>query len=131
VEVTWSRAPVATALVAQLSAALGPGVKVHHAPPEVINGPCVVVSRPQLVACSTIAPAVDEVTLPIVVASGIEQEDNLDAILATCRSAVMADSTLQGSVHVAYPTEIRNWRNLTGAGGIQLLLAELIITLQM
>jgi hypothetical protein len=128
--VTWNRAPVAAALVAMLGPATG-GLKVHPYPPEIINGPCVVVSRPQPVLCSAVAPTVDEVTLPVIVASGVEQEAALETVLTQCRSAIQNDSTLQGSVQVAWPAEIRNWRNITGAGGTQLLLAELILTIRM
>ena len=126
---TWNRAPVATALVNMLGPATG--LHVHRYPPETLNGPCVVVSRPQPVACSAVAPTIDEVTLPVIVAGGMEQEEALEGFITQCRTAILADSTLQGSVQVAWPAEIRNWRNLTGAGGIQLLLAELILTIRM
>ena len=82
-------------------------------------------------ACSAVAPTIDEITLPLVIAGGIEQEEALEGFITQCRTAILADSTLQGSVQVAWPAEIRNWRNLTGAGGIQLLLAELILTIRM
>ena len=127
---TWSRAPVAAALVDMLTAATE-GLRVHPAPPEIINGPCIVISRPQPVLCSAAAVAVDEVTLPVIVASGVEQEQALEDIIAVCRAAVLADPTLGHSVAAAWPAEIRNWRNVTGAGGIQLLLAELILTIHM
>ena len=126
---TWNRTPVATALVNLLGPATG--LVVHPSPPELLNGPCVVVSRPQPVVCSSVAPTIDEITLPVVVVGGVEQEAAMETILGQCRAAVMGDSTLQGSVQIAWPAEIRNWRNLTGAGGIQLLLAELILTIHM
>jgi hypothetical protein len=127
--VTWQRAPVAAALVNLFGPATG--LVVHPAPPEIINGPCVVIGRPQVVLCSTVAPGVDEVTLPVIVASGVEQEANLDQLLATLRTALMGAPSLSGAVQNAWPAEIRNWRNVTGAGGTQLLLAELIVTIHM
>ena len=36
-----------------------------------------------------------------------------------------------GSVKASWCYQERNWRNVTGAGGIQLLLVELILTIQM
>jgi hypothetical protein len=111
--------------------ALGPGVHVHRLPPEIINPPSVVISRPQPVLYSAVAPTIDEATLPIVIAHGVEQEEQLEYLKNQCKSAVLADRTLLGTVQAAWPSEERNWRNVTGAGGIQLLLAELILTIHM
>jgi hypothetical protein len=43
----------------------------------------------------------------------------------------MADPKLQGTVLNAWPVEERNWRNVIGAGGIQLLYVELVIQVTM
>jgi hypothetical protein len=91
---------------------------------------CVVVSRPT-VMYSTVAPGIDEATLPLVIAGGIETEDKVEALKQVCRQTILADPTLGGAVPNCYPTQERNWRNITGAGGIQLLLVELILTVQM
>jgi hypothetical protein len=126
---SWDRALVSAALVDVLGPATG--VTVHAAPPEVLNPMCVVVARPQTVAYSTVGLGVDEATLPVVIAGGVETEDRIEALKTACRAAIMADPTLGGKVPNCYPTEERNWRNVTGAGGIQLLLVELILTVQM
>jgi hypothetical protein len=126
---SWDRAVVAAALVDILGAATG--VKVHPFPPEIINPPCVVVSRPQPVAYAVAGLGVDEATLPVVIAGGVETEDAIEALKAACIKAVLANPGLGGTVHMCWPAEERNWRNLTGAGGVQLLLVELILTIQM
>jgi hypothetical protein len=92
---------------------------------------CVVVHRPTSVAYSAAALGVDEASLPLVVVGGIETEDRIEALKDTCRQAVLADQTLGGAVLAAWPSEERNWRNYTGAGGIQLLQVELVLTIQM
>jgi hypothetical protein len=126
--VSWDRQAVADALVDTLAVT---GVKVHPKPPEVLNPMCVVVGRPQPVAYSTIAFSVDEATLPVVVVGGVETEDQIETLKNDCRAAIAKDPQLGGTVQAAYCTEERNWRNVTGAGGIQLLLVELILTVQM
>jgi hypothetical protein len=127
---TWQRQPVAQALVSVLGAAV-PAVSVHPYPPETLNGPCVVVMRPQLVTYSAVSFSIDEASLPLAIVSGIEQEDQIDAIRDSIRKAVEANPTLGGVVQNAYPAEERNWRNVTGAGGIQLLMVEFILTVVM
>jgi hypothetical protein len=127
---SWNRTPVAGALVAMLGPAAG-GVKVHERPPETVNPMCVVIDRPQTVLFSTVAPGIDEATLPVILVGGVETEDALEAIKTACKTAVLADPTLKGTVQAAWPAEERNWRNMTGAGGIQLLTVELILTIQM
>jgi hypothetical protein len=127
--VSWDRAQVSAALVDILGPATG--VTVHPAPPETLNPMCVVVHRPTSVAYSAAALCVDEASLPLVVVGGIESEDRVEALKETCRQAVFADQTLDGAVLAAWPAEERNWRNYTGAGGIQLLQVELVLTIQM
>lgn len=128
---SWDRATVSAALVSVLGPATG--VTVHRSPPETLNPNCVVVSRPQTVAYSTIAPGIDEATLPLVIVGGVETEDRIEALKELCRATIRSDPTLGGAAPTlnAYPSEERNWRNVTGAGGIQLLLCELILTVQM
>lgn len=127
---SWQRAPVASALVAIITPVVG-GIKVFPSPPELINGPAVVVSRPTTVVYNTVGMGIDEAELPVVIASGVEQEANVDALKIQVRHAIEADRTLQGSVADAHPTGERNWRNLTGAGGTQLLLVELVLQIRM
>jgi hypothetical protein len=128
--VTWNRAACSEALVAVLGPAL-PTVTIHRRPPEVINPFCVVISRPSSVSYATASLGTDEATLPLIVAGGSETEDQVEDIKNTARAAVAASPTLGGAVQAVWCTEERNWRNLTGAGGIQLLLVELVVTVQM
>jgi hypothetical protein len=125
----WDRALVADTLVSILGAATG--VKVHPVPPEIVNPMSIVISRPQPVSYDTFALGVDEATLPVLIVGGVETENQIETLKDACRQAVMADPSLGGVVMDATPTEERNWRNLTGAGGIQLLLVELILTIRM
>jgi hypothetical protein len=128
---TWQRKVVTDYLVTLLTNATEGAVKVHPFPPETINGPCIVVMRPQPSLYSTVAFGIDDTTLPLSVVSGAEQEDALDSIKAACRSAIEGDPTLGGNVQQCFATEERNWRNVTGAGGIQLLIVEMILTVYM
>jgi len=129
--VTWSRKPVADYLVTLLGQATAGSVKIHPSPPEIVNGPCVVVARPVSVRYKVVSFCQDEATLPLVLVSGIEQEESLDSLKGAVIAAIAADPTLGGTVAQATPTEERGWRNLTGAGGTQLLLVELILTVWM
>jgi len=126
---SWDRAVVADALVG----VLGPvtGVKVHSLPPEVLNPMCVVVGRPKPVAYDSFALSVDDATLPVLIVGGVETEEAVDDLKAACRQAIAANPTLSGQVTSAQCVEERNWRNVTGAGGIQLLLVELILQIRM
>ena len=126
---TWDRTAVSTALVSLLGPATQ--VTVHGRPPETLNGPCLVVGRPQPVVYATAGLGVDEATLPVIVVSGVETEDQVEALKNTCRQTILANPSLGGVVQACYPAEERNWRNLTGAGGVQLLLVELILTVRM
>jgi hypothetical protein len=126
---SWDRAAVAASLVDILGPATG--VMVHERPPETLNPPCVVISRPTTVLYSTVAFGIDEATLPVIIVGGIESEDTVEATKNAVKDAVLADLSLGGSVKAAWPSEERNWLNRTGAGGIQLLTVELILTVQM
>jgi hypothetical protein len=126
---TWNRSAVAQALVDVLGPATG--VKVHARPPEIVNPMCLVVSRPQLVQFSAAAMGIDEATLPVIIVGGIETEDQMEELKDAAAAAVRADQTLGGAVVAAWPAEERNWLNMTGAGGIQLLRVDLMLTVQM
>jgi hypothetical protein len=128
---SWSRAPVATALAGMVRSATAGSVYVHETPPEVLNPPAVVIMRPVTVAYSTAYLGIDDVQLPLAIVGGIEQDDAIDALKSTVRQAVEADSSLAGVVQKAWPIEERNWRNVTGAGGIQLLYVELVLQITM
>jgi hypothetical protein len=127
---TWNRQTAADALVAVLGAA-NPGVQIHDSPPNTLNPMCVVVMRPQVVMYNTAAFAIDEATLPVAIVGGTESEDLIDAIRDACRKAIDADPTLGGAVASAYCEQERNWRNVTGAGGVQLLYVELVLLVRM
>jgi len=129
--VSWSRTPVAQALVAMVSAATANGVYVHETPPEIVNPLCVVVLRPVAVTYSGAAFAVDDVELPVAIVGGLVADDAIDDLKTTVRQTVEGDPTLKGVVAQAWPTGERNWRNITGAGGIQLLYVELVLQIQM
>jgi hypothetical protein len=127
--VTWSRTVAAAALADVLAAATT--ATVHDSPPEVINPPCVIVGRPDQVSYANVGMGIDEATVPVIFAGGVETEDALDDLKTTCRKAVDADPTLGGQALSAVATGERNWRNLTGAGGIQLILCEMVVTVRM
>ena len=80
---------------------------------------------------ATAGLGVDEATLPLIVVGGAETEDTVEQIKNTAKQAIDAAFTLGGKVQAAWCTEERNWRNQTGAGGIQLLLVELVVMVQM
>jgi hypothetical protein len=128
---SWDRHTVATALVSVLGAATEGAVKIHPLPPEIVNPMAVVVHRPQPVTYGAYAFGVDEATLPLVIVGGIETEEAIDTLKSTCRFAIIGDPTLGGAVSNCFPTEERNWRNYTGAGGIQILQCELVLTVTM
>jgi hypothetical protein len=126
---TWDRSACAAALVDLLGPAAG--VTVHPKPPDTLNPMCIVIGRPQPVAYGNAALGTDEATLPVMIVGGLESEDQIEDLKTACRQAVLGDVSLGGAVQAAWPSEERNWRNVTGAGGVQLLLVELILTVQM
>jgi hypothetical protein len=125
----WDRQAVAAALVDLLGPAVG--VTVHARPPELLTPMCVVVGRPQPVVYATAGLGVDEATLPLIIVGGVETEDQIETLKTACRNTIAADPGLGGVVQICYAAEERNWRNVTGAGGVQLLLAELILNIHM
>jgi hypothetical protein len=126
--VTWNRQSVADALVGVLGPAVG--VTVHEKPPEVLNPPCLVVGRPTTVTYATAGLGIDEAELPVVIVGGIETEDRIETLKVAARSAILANPSLGLANVTVWPTSERNWLNRTGAGGIQLLTVELILTVQ-
>jgi hypothetical protein len=106
-------------------------VFVHETPPETLNPPAVVVMRPVTVSYGTAFLGIDEVQLPLAIVGALDQDDQIDALKSTVRQCVEADSRLTGVVQNAWPVEERNWRNITGAGGIQLLYVELVLQITM
>jgi hypothetical protein len=127
---SWDRAKVATALRA-LFAGANPAVHVHDHPPEIVNPPFVEVHRPVTVTYSDAGFGLDTAELPVLIGSGLESEDQIETIKNACRSALMGNPSLGGIVAEAHATGERNWRNQTGAGGIQLLTVELIVEVRM
>jgi hypothetical protein len=130
--VSWDREAASAALVDVLSPAVS--VTVHQYPPAVVNPLCVVIGRPTTVMYSTVAPGIDEASVPVIIVGAIETEDQIEALKELCRDTIAVNATLGaaiGPVFNCYATEERNWRNFTGAGGIQLLQVELVVTIQM
>lgn len=127
---TWARPPVAAALVDLLTAATGGLVMIHERPPATVNAPAVVVARAETVSYATIAFSIDQVTLPIVIVGGSDQDEAVDSLKATVRAAIEADPTLEGTVQHASPSEERNWRNVN-SGGADLLAVDLVLDIQM
>ena len=111
--------------------AAAPDVYVHELPPETLNPMAVVIMRPVTVTYATGALSIDEVELPIAIVGGVEADDDIDALKTTVRELVEMDQSLQGSVKSAWPVSERNWRNVTGAGGVQLLYVELVLQVLM
>jgi hypothetical protein len=128
--VSWDRAKVAAALVEAFEAAV-PNVYVHGHPPETVNPPFVEVHRPTIVTYSDAGFGVDTAELVVLIGGGLESEDQIESIKTACRGALLADPALGGVVAECHPASERNWRNQTGAGGIQLLTVELVVEVRM
>ena len=127
---TWNRTPVAQALTALFQAA-APIAFVHERPPEILNFPSIVIMRPVQVLYGAAGLGVDDVELPVAVVHGVEQEDALEAIKLAVKQAVDGDQGLGGVVKACWANREQGWRNVTGAGGVQLLYVELILTVWM
>jgi hypothetical protein len=109
-----------------------PTVKVFDHATETVNPPFVTIHRPTVVTYANAGFGVDTAELPILIGSGLEQEDAIEAIKNACRSALLANPTLSGAVAGCHPAQERNWRNQpAGAGGIQLLTVELVVEVLM
>jgi hypothetical protein len=128
--VSWNRQIAATALAKVLTASTN--VEVFTTSPETLNPLCIVIGRPAQVSYSAVAMGlIDMAELPVTIVGGIETEDQVEALKEQCRTSIQADPTLGGAVPNAYPTGERAWRNMTGAGGIQLLMVDLVIQVDM
>jgi len=125
----WDREAFAEALVAFLEAA-ALGVKVHPYPPELLNPPCLVIARVTAGSYSLNRFGVDTIELAIGIVHGLEAEWQAERLKNATRTAVMADHTIGGAVASCLVTGERNWRNYTGAGGIQLFTGELVLAVQ-
>ena len=127
---TWQRGPVAAALVGILTAATDGLVTVHPRPPNTVNAPAIVVSRPESVIYGTAAFGIDQISLPLVIAGGAEQDDVVDQLRQAVKGAIDADQSLGRVVQSCVVTEERNWRNVNSAG-IDLLAVDLMLSIQM
>jgi hypothetical protein len=121
---------VAAALVDLLTVATGGLVTIHPKPPNTVNAPAIVISRPESVAYSTAAFGIDLVTLPIVIAGAADQDESVDQLRETVKDAIDANYNLGGVVQSCQATEERNWR-LVNSAGIDLLAVDLMLTIQM
>lgn len=126
---SWRHGPAAQGLVGLLRAE-APEVAAFEAPSATFNVPAFVCQYPTLVVFDTRAFGVDVVTWPLLVAVGLEQAGQLDALIATARAAITLDPTLGGAVQIARPTESRNWRILNVAGA-EYLGADLVLETRM
>ena len=127
---TWTRTPVAAALVDVLSAATSGTVTVFAKPPTTINPPAVIVARPTNVNYATASFARDEATLPVEICGSFDGDDTVDALRDQIRKAIDANPTLGGVVPSCTVTSERNWRNVTVAG-VELLAAQIVLTILM
>jgi hypothetical protein len=127
---TWDRTPVAAALVDMLTQATEGAVTVFDRPPTTLNPPALVVSRVERVTYAVAGLGVDDVTLPVLAVGPMDGDDQVSALADVVRLAVLDDRTIEGSVHVAWPLEQRNWRNVTVAG-VDLLTVEVVLSIQM
>ena len=128
---SWNRSQFAAALQPILAFATEGAVTIHLLPPETLNPPAVVIHRPTLVTYSAASLGIDEVSLPLVIVGAIEGEDAIEALKSTCRQAINANQNLGGAVQACWCESERNWRNYTGAGGIQILQVELVLSIHM
>ena len=127
---SWSRAPVAAALVEALEAVSAGLVSCFDRPPAVFNAPAYVIGYPDTVQINDPAFGIDLATMSVICAQVVDMSDGLDDLLAAAAKAVDADVTLGGVVQVAQVKEQRAWR-ATSVGGVQMLLAELSLQIHM
>lgn len=112
---TWSRAPVAAALVAAFNT-LDPMLNCFAAAPETFNPPALIVTDPASVTKRAAGMGVDQTELIVVAAVSLEAADDLDALMNAADRAIFADPTLGGVVLTSLVTEYRNYRGLQVAG---------------
>lgn len=124
---SWDRANVAAALVGALA---GTGVKVHPRPPATFNPPAYIVGYPITVDYGLPTFGVDQASLAVMCAAGIDQTDTVDQLIADAVAALNADTTLAGVVQVLQVRQQRNWRP-QNVGGADYLIADLNIDIRM
>jgi hypothetical protein len=122
---SWSRAPVAAALVSTLTAATSGAVTVFAEPPQTLNPPAVTVG-PETGPYAVAAFATDEFDLPLICVAAIGHLNDLSDLAETVRLAVTANPTLGGAVKSAWPSERRNPRNVNVAG-VDLSTVEVVV----
>lgn len=122
---TWSRAPVAAAL-ADAFAAADATVSCFERPPATLNPPALICTDPQTVFKRTAGMGVDRCEFLVTAVVGLEQADELDALMDMADKAVFADPTLGGVCQVAVVVEYRSFRSLN-VGGADFRAADLAI----
>ena len=122
---TWNRAAVAAAL-ADAFAAADPLISAFERPPATLNPPALVCSDPATVTKRTAGMGVDRTEFVVIAVVGLEQADELDALLDTADRAIFADPTLGGVCQVAVVVENRNFRALN-IGGADFRAADLAV----
>jgi hypothetical protein len=128
---TWTRAPLAAALVVALRDG-GLTCALFSCPPmSGLNAPAVVVGRPVEVLYSVQSFAVDRVTIPIVCIGALEHDDDVADLVAQARKAIEAEPTLGGTVQTVEATSERNYRQVKVAGADLLLAADLVLEVSM
>jgi len=128
---TCSRAPLAKALTAVIAPAVDDDVSVYDRPPFTLNLPSIVVSGPTEVRYASVAFSIDEVVLPVVCVSAIDDYDGVQALIVAVREALdAADTTLGGVVSRCWASGERNWRP-TKIAGLDCLAAEAVLTVYM
>jgi hypothetical protein len=129
---SWSRAPVAKALVEVITAQLaadGIEASVQDHPTFTVNPPAIVVGRPSEVRYGVAAFGIDEIVLPVACVCGPEQDDAVHELLRVVHRAVTNDPTLGGVVMIADMSGERAWRNVNVAGA-DYLAAEAVVDIQ-
>ena len=111
--------------------AANPTVRVFDHATETVNPPFITIHRPTVVTYANAGFGVDTAELPVLIGSGVETEDLIETMKTACRSALIANQNLGGVVAEIHASGERNWRNQTGAGGIQLLTVELVLEVRM
>lgn len=127
---TWDRSRAAPALAALIEAAADPLVTVFEAAPDTLNAPALVCSEPARVAKRTAGMGVDECEFVVIGLTGLDQSDQLAALLDTVDKAVMSDPTLGGVAQTSMVTEYRNWRPVS-IGGANFRAADAAIRIDM
>jgi hypothetical protein len=127
--VTWSRGPVAAAL-ADAFATADPAVACFEIPPGTVNAPALICTDPATVTKRVAGMGVDQTEFIVTAAVGLDQANEMSALLDLADQAIMADPTLGGVCQMAMVTEYRNYRLLT-VGGAEFRAADMAIRIDM